>query len=94
VGVGRPVVIVAMVAKVPFDYGKVQRHTKRGRGPIEVILRYIRNVSSLKKIELENHKNRTKNKNIVKFFEHFIVLYGMKWYFKNNISDLGHNQKN
>jgi len=29
---------------------------------MEVILRYIRNVSSLKKIELKNHMNRTKNK--------------------------------
>ena len=28
---------------------------------MEVILRYIRNVSSLKKIQLKNHKNRTKN---------------------------------
>ena len=36
--------------------------------PMEVILRYIRNVSSLKKIELKNHKNRTENKKVVYFF--------------------------
>jgi len=34
---------------------------------MEVILRYIRNVSSLKKIELKNHKNRTKNNKVVYF---------------------------
>jgi len=41
---------------------------------MEVILRYIRNVSSLKKIELKNHKNRTKNKKVVNFYETFLVL--------------------
>jgi len=35
---------------------------------MEVILRYIRNVSSLTKIELQNHKNRTKNKKVVHLF--------------------------